>query len=342
MSKLILKALSILLAALMLCACAGSFAEGIEDWAEKEPSLGLWDEGELVERLQYELSACGYYTGELSGVFDSATFRAVKELQEALGVAVDGVYGEQTHAAYVAAVRSGEIVPDYPYLHELEGLVIGIDAGHQQKADLKLESASPINNSLMKARMTAGSVGVRTGVNEQSINLAIAVMLKELLESRGATVIMSRENADVELSNMERAEIMNGAGVDCWVRLHCNYSTDHSLEGSRVLMPTGIANLSIACESRRLGYCVISAFCEATGAPMLAPHFMTDQTGFNWSTRPVITLELGYISNSASDLKLCRASYQEVCAEGVFNGIRAFFSGFDPCESIIDIDEVQD
>ncbi len=69
---------------------------------------------------------------------------------------------------------------------------------------------------------------------------------------------------------------------------------------------------------------------------MLAPHFMTDQTGFNWSESPVVTLELGYISNSVSDLKLCRASYQAACAQGIFNGLTAYFKGLDPYETAID------
>jgi len=331
------KTLSALLAASVLLVCFGAFAhgEGIEDWAAEQPTLCLGDEGVLVERLQYELTACGCYSGELTGLFDTATFRAVKSLQEELGVAVDGIYGPETHAAYIAAVKQGAISPDYPYMHELEGLIIGIDAGHQEFEDLELEAASPVNNALKKVRMTAGSVGVRSGINEQCINLAVAKYLELLLEERGAVVIMSRQDSEVEISNMERAVIMNEAEVNCWVRIHCNYSKDSAFEGARVLMPMGIANCSIAYESRRLGYCIINAYCERTGSRMLAPHFMTDQTGFNWSESPVVTLELGYLSNSASDLKLCRASYQKDCAEGMFNGLLDYFKGIDPYESSI-------
>lgn len=307
--------------------------EGIEDWACEEPALRYGDEGELVARLQYELCACGYLSGEHGGLFDTATFRAVRALQAELGVAVDGVYGPNTHGAYVAAVEAGAITPDYPWMHELEGLVIGIDPGHQISEDTELEFVSPLSSILKKARMTAGSMGIRTGVCEHSINLEVAKYLRDKLEAHGATVVMTRTDPDVTLSNMERAEIMNDAQVDCWLRIHCNYSRDASLKGARVLMPAGIANLSIASASRRLGYCVIEAFCEETGSEMLAPHFMTDQTGFNWSESPVVTLELGYLSNSMSDLKLCRSSYQKECAEGIFRGIAAYFGGLDPYEA---------
>ncbi len=333
MIKRAAKPISLLLAALLaVCLSMGAFSEGIEDWADEQPSLKLWDEGELVARLQYELAACGLYRGEQSGVFDGATFRAVKALQERLGVAVDGVYGPKTHAAYISAVETGELTPDYPYMHELEGLIIGIDPGHQHEADLELEPSSPLNSELKKIRMTEGSVGVRTGVNEQSINLAVALCLASLLEERGATVVLTRTDSDVDLSNMERAELMNEAGVDIWVRIHCNFSTEDDTAGARVLIPAGVANVSIAYNSARLGYCIINEFCEATGAVMLAPHFMTDQTGFNWSRYPVVTLEMGYLSNSVSDLKLCSEAYQMTCAEGIFHGIISYFEDLDPID----------
>lgn len=329
-----LKQTAILLAAAFILAagltlCPKAFAEGIDDWAAEEPSLRLWDEGELVARLQYELSACGYYRGEQSGLFDAATFRAVKALQKDLAVAVDGVYGPETHRAYIEAVQSGSITPDYPYMHELEGLVIGIDPGHQANADLELEVASPLNLKLKKARMTEGCAGVRTGVSEESINLSVAKMLEALLSSRGATVVMTRTESNVDLSNAERAALMNEAGVDCWIRIHCSHSSEPDVEGARVLIPAGIANVSISYSSSLLGSCIIEAFCDATGENKLAPHYMTDQAGFNWSTAPVIALEMGYLSNSVSDLKLCRASYQERCAEGIFNGLLLYFNGFD-------------
>ena len=56
--------------ALLMLACGTcALAEGIDDWASETPTLCLWDEGELVERLQYELAACGFYKGEVNGLF---------------------------------------------------------------------------------------------------------------------------------------------------------------------------------------------------------------------------------------------------------------------------------
>ncbi len=328
MSAFIKKSTRTVAVLMVLATALVGVASANADWADETPMLRLGDEGELVERLQYELSAVSLYFGEINGVFDSATEASVKQLQTILSVGVDGIYGPITHAAYIAAVADGTLVPVYPSDRPLAGLVIGIDAGHQECADLTLESISPLTDGL-KVRMTAGGVGVRTGNDEYCINLTIAMCLKAMLEDAGATVVMTRTDSDVSISNMERAELMNDAEVDFWVRIHCNSCADSSTYGARVLIPAGVANASKLCDSRRLGYCLINAFCAETGAPMLASHSLTDQTGFNWSDAPVVTIEMGYLSNAISDLKLSRTSYQDNCVRGLYLGIIDFVNGVD-------------
>lgn len=58
-----------------------------------------WDryKGYDVYWLQRHLQELGYYTGQLTGIFGSATQSAVRRLQQASGVAVDGVVGPQTY-----------------------------------------------------------------------------------------------------------------------------------------------------------------------------------------------------------------------------------------------------
>lgn len=202
----------------------------------------------------------------------------------------------------------------------LADVTIGLDPGHQNEADNELEPIAP-NSERTKPRMSAGCAGARTGTDEGSINLAVANMLAALLEEEGATVVLTRTDGDVNLSNAERAELMNGAEVDFWLRIHCNSSSRASAHGASTISPTHRAAPAIAAESARLADCVLDALCESCGADKLTKKLSATQAGFNWSNSPVIAVELGYLSNAREDLKLNRRSYQLACAEGIVEGV---------------------
>ena len=57
------------------------------------------DTGYQVSELQEALKRLGYYTGEINGTYDTATFVAVKRFQEASRLTVDGVAGPKVLAA---------------------------------------------------------------------------------------------------------------------------------------------------------------------------------------------------------------------------------------------------
>ena len=47
----------------------------------------------------------------------------------------------------------------------------------------------------------------------------------------------------------------------------------------------------------------------------------TDQTGFNWSKVPIMTVEMGFLSNPDEDRLLSTAEYQEKLAYALYLGI---------------------
>jgi peptidoglycan hydrolase-like protein with peptidoglycan-binding domain len=55
--------------------------------------------GPAVADLQTLMTRLGYYTGPIDGVYSAETTAAVTEMQKALGVTADGVYGPETDAA---------------------------------------------------------------------------------------------------------------------------------------------------------------------------------------------------------------------------------------------------
>lgn len=118
----------------------------------------------------------------------------------------------------------------------LAGVVIGLDPGHQAHSNSEHEPVAP-GSSSTKKKVSSGTYGRFTGVKEHEVNMAVGLLLRDLLEKAGATVIMTRESADVDISNAERAELFNEHEVDLGLRLHCNGSDDPEVHGAFMLVP---------------------------------------------------------------------------------------------------------
>ncbi len=203
---------------------------------------------------------------------------------------------------------------------QLSGYVIGIDAGHQLKGNSSLEKSGP-NSSVMKAKVTTGATGNNSGIREQVINLQVAKKLKTKLESLGAKVVMTRTTENVDISNKERAELFNKAHVDFAIRIHCDSSDNRSVNGLSILIPDSKNNASIYNKSKRLADSLIGPMCKSTGAANRGVIQRSDQTGFNWSSVPIVTVEMGFLSNANEESKLITSSYQDKLVSGYAQGI---------------------
>jgi peptidoglycan hydrolase-like protein with peptidoglycan-binding domain len=69
----------------------------IDEFAEfDEPILSVGSTGLPVRRAQSRLTAAGYDTGGVDGIFGPLTGSGVKALQQATGLTVDGIVGPDT------------------------------------------------------------------------------------------------------------------------------------------------------------------------------------------------------------------------------------------------------
>ena len=51
-----------------------------------------------------------------------------------------------------------------------------------------------------------------------------------------------------------------------------------------------------------------------------------NMTGINWSTVPVIILEMGFMSNESDDTNMENPDFQKLMVQGIANGIDAYFA----------------
>lgn len=206
----------------------------------------------------------------------------------------------------------------------LAGVVIGLDPGHQAHSNSEHEPVAP-GSSSTKKKVSSGTYGRFTGVKEHEVNMAVGLLLRDLLEKAGATVIMTRESADVDISNAERAELFNEHEVDLGLRLHCNGSDDPEVHGAFMLVP---AENPYKEDCIRAAEAILTAYGEATGISIRKGlTYRSDQTGFNWCQRPVTNIEMGHMTNEEEDHKLTDGDFQVKMAQGIFNGIMNYFEG---------------
>lgn len=203
-----------------------------------------------------------------------------------------------------------------------------IDPGHQGSwVDMSAQEAEAPGSSVRKTKSSAGTVGTTTGVCEYQLNLDIALLVRNELENRGYRVVMTRENNDTAISNSERAKLAASSGCDITVRIHANGSEDGSVKGALAMIGSQSNPYvsSLYDDSYLLANDVLNSYCSETGFKNLGLQFTDDMTGINWSTIPVMILEMGYMTNPEDDLSMQDPVTRGKMVNGITEGIEKYF-----------------
>ena len=272
-----------------------------------------------ITSLQNLLKELGYFSGEITGLMDDATVSALEHFQKNNGIDVTGRYDKDT----IDLINSGKLIPNEEKL-PLSGLIIGIDPGHQRHGNSDLEPVAP-GSDVMKKKVSSGTQGKWTRTPEWEVNLKVGLRLKELLENAGATVIITHDSPDVDISNVERAQMFNDNNTDYALRLHCNGNADETQHGAFMLIPK---NNPFYEDCVRAAEILLEEYCTSTGAYNRGLTYRSDQSGFNWCDRMIINIEMGYMSNEEEDHNLSDPDYQEKMAQGLFKGILRYFNEY--------------
>ncbi len=165
--------------------------------------------------------------------------------------------------------------------------------------------------------------GVSTKVYANRLNFAVATLVKEKLEAKGATVVFTLTDVKDDKTSAERVKIFNDKKVEIVVRIDCNSVKSSDTRGAMAWVPE---KHDKKAECDKLASSVLTAYVDATGLPLRETNGdsifdKSSETFLNNTDAPVCTLFLGHISNSTDDKKINNTEFQQTMAQGIVNGI---------------------
>ncbi|HPJ01868.1 MAG TPA: N-acetylmuramoyl-L-alanine amidase [Candidatus Limiplasma sp.] len=228
---------------------------------------------------------------------------------------------------YQDMIRTAYPVPDAApqVAGRLSGITVCIDPGHQEEGQFITE---PIGPGLEGTKRSSAGMarGTETRRMESIVVLEIAFVLRDVLLSQGATVVMTRDIQETYVSNLDRAGIAAEAGADILLRLHGNNRDETNIQGIIVYAPYGSDYARAIADAdgwRVMGDLMLSAMQNATGQTKGSTALSNNYIGNNWAQMPNFLLEMGYMSNPAEDMLLSSPAYQELIAQGIADGVYA-------------------
>lgn len=232
----------------------------------------------------------------------------------ALSLALCLIFGAVAVPAYAAKKKK-----------DRSEITIGIDPGHQSKADTSKEPDGP-GSSTKKYKVTGGTSGKYSHLAEYKLTLQVAKKLKKELESRGYKVVMTRTKNDVNISNSKRAKKLNKK-CNIAIRLHADGAASSTAHGASMQCSSKknkyISKLYSRCN--KLSQKVLDAYCKETGMKNRGIAYRDDLTGTNFSTIPVTLIEMGFMSNKSDDTYMAKSKNQTKMAKGIADGIDDYF-----------------
>lgn len=206
--------------------------------------------------------------------------------------------------------------------------IIVIDPGHGPLVNDDVEPVAP-GSTIMKRKYGMGAVGNFTGTLEREVNLDVSLQVYDLLKVQGFTVILTRSDNTTILSNIDRVNIANDLNADLMIRIHSDSSDDTSVEGASALVPGDVGYAQPIMDiSRHYAEIILNTVLDEVGMKQHGDGIFerTDQTGFNWSKVPILTLEMGFLSNEVEDHLLATEDYRTQLAQAIAHGIENCFT----------------
>lgn len=166
-----------------------------------------------------------------------------------------------------------------------------------------------------------GTIGRALGLLEKDVVLDVALRLRDLLAAAGATVYMSRED-DRFVDLQARPAAAHQVNADVFLSIHANASTTNFSAGGT---ETYIHVRPAHGDSARFAFAVHRHLVGAAGLAnrgVKAANFAV----LRYARIPAALVEIAFLSKEEEEFLLGEAWFRQLVAQGLFNGIVAYFS----------------
>ena len=237
-------------------------------------------------------------------------------------------------AAVLPLVGTGPMAHATPQ-SSLEGAVIVLDPGHQlgnsNPKFAKQMAQKKFNGSIVKECNTTGTA-TNAGLPEATFTWKVANQLKDMLEARGATVVLTRQDNSYESwgpCTWDRAHAGAAAQADLMVSIHADGAPSGG-HGFHVIAPTRIEGFTddVVKDDRVLARNMIDAMSSAGATPstyidgaLLVSSIMTT---LNLSDVPSVIVELGNMRNAKEAKLMSSGAGQRQYADWLLAGITKY------------------
>jgi N-acetylmuramoyl-L-alanine amidase len=237
--------------------------------------------------------------------------------------------------SYLTSVSSISDGPSMQYIMTLRGPVYGyLPLWEDGKFTLRVRSlpavdaVSPLKGLTITVDPGHPPIGATgpTGLWEPEATLAVGLKLRDILQAKGANVVMTRTTPDPVALNL-RESISRRANANAFVSIHLNAVGD----GSNPFRAQGTATYHYFLHSGPMA----SAVQKAAVAQLGLPDNGVKRENFavvRGTWMPSILVEGAFIIMPDQEAALRTPEYQARYAEGIAEGLEAYFRSLAPAE----------
>lgn len=162
------------------------------------------------------------------------------------------------------------------------------------------------------------------GTKEKDVNLIIALKTRDLLESLGYNVIMTR-TGDTYPGLYERSGMANSNNADIFVSIHHNSIANSEINGLEILYCPRDKGPRKTDEQYPLADAVLKGILSSTGGVDRGIRQRPDIIVTREADMPAILVEVGYLTNAQEEARILNDAHQNKVVSGLVSGIQNYF-----------------